>query len=118
MWRGKPRRVSCQPPIQSNALVAAPSGSSESVEHAKKQAGAVVQNHDALRRCDTESEASNATPVACVSEEACTPCGACQAVCPTEAISLGESSVKVSAEACCGCGACVDVCPSGAIRLV
>ncbi|MGB2986371.1 MAG: 4Fe-4S binding protein [Phycisphaerae bacterium] len=60
---------------------------------------------------------SNATPVAHVDEEACTPCGACQAVCPTEAITLGESAVKVNAEACCGCGACVEVCPNGAIRL-
>ena len=114
---GKPRRVSCQPPTQSNALVAAPPGSSESVEHAKKQAGAVVRTHDPQKRCRIESRASSATPVACVTEEECTLCGACQAVCPTEAISLGETAVKVNAGACCGCGACVEVCPSGAIRL-
>ena len=59
----------------------------------------------------------DATPVACVDEEACTPCGACQAVCPTDAIRLGEGTVKVNAEACCGCGACAEVCPYGAIRL-
>ena|GEM_PF-474247 len=59
----------------------------------------------------------NTTPVACVDEEACTPCGACQAVCPTEAISLGEVAVKVNAKLCCGCGACVEVCPNGAVRL-
>ena len=60
---------------------------------------------------------SGTMPVACVDEEACRLCGACQTVCPTEAISLGEAAVKVNAEACCGCGACVEVCPNGAIRL-
>ena len=59
----------------------------------------------------------DATPVACVDEQACTPCGACQAVCPTEAIRLGEGTVRVNADACCGCGACMEVCPNGAIRL-
>ena len=57
------------------------------------------------------------THVADVDEEACTLCGACQTVCPTEAISLGETAVKVDADRCCGCGACVEVCPSGAIRV-
>ena len=60
---------------------------------------------------------SKTTFVACVDEEACTPCGACQAACPTEAISLGETAVKVDADKCCGCGACVEVCPRGAIKL-
>ncbi|HUU83965.1 MAG TPA: 4Fe-4S binding protein [Phycisphaerae bacterium] len=56
-------------------------------------------------------------PVARVDEEACTPCAACQAVCPTEAITLCETAVRVNAQLCRGCGACVAVCPSGAIRL-
>lgn len=60
---------------------------------------------------------SNTTPVARVDEEACTSCGACQAVCPTEAITLGEVAMRVNAELCYGCGACVKVCPNGAIRL-
>ena len=59
----------------------------------------------------------DATPVAHVDEEACKLCGACQAVCPTEAISLGDTAVKVSAEACCGCGACVEACPNDAIKV-
>ena len=58
-----------------------------------------------------------ATPVAYVDEEACKLCGACQAVCPTEAISLGDTAVKISAEACCGCGACAQVCPNDAIKV-
>lgn len=57
------------------------------------------------------------TPVAYVDEEACKLCGACQAVCPSEAISLGDTAVKVSVEACCGCGACVEACPHDAIQV-
>lgn len=60
---------------------------------------------------------NNTAPVAIVDEEACTPCGACQAVCPSEAISLGEETVRIDAEACCGCGACAEVCPNDAIKL-
>jgi ferredoxin len=117
MRAGKPGRSICQRPTQPNAPAAASPGRSGRVEHAKNQAGAGVQNHDALRRCDNESEASNATPVACVDEEACTPCGACQAVCPTEAITLGDTAVNVNRELCCGCGACVEACPNDAIKV-
>ena len=59
----------------------------------------------------------DATPVAHVDEEACKLCGACQAACPTEAISLGDTAVKVSAEACCACGACVEACPNDALKV-
>lgn len=58
-----------------------------------------------------------AAPVARIDEAACTLCGACQAACPTEAITLGETAFKVNAEACCGCGACVEVCPTEAVSL-
>ena len=61
--------------------------------------------------------AGHPPPVASVNEAACTLCGACQAVCPTEAITLGETAVTVNAAACCGCGACMEVCPNGAISL-
>jgi ferredoxin len=56
--------------------------------------------------------------VASVDGEACTLCGACEPVCPTEAITLGESVAEVNAAACSGCGACVDVCPNEAIKLI
>ena len=65
----------------------------------------------------TSTAGRNAAPVAHVDEEACTLCGACQTVCPTEAISLGDAAVQVSAEACCGCGACVEACPNDAIKV-
>lgn len=66
---------------------------------------------------DVSLEAVSAVPLVCIDKEACTLCGACEVVCPTEAISLGEGAVEVKMEACCGCGACVDACPNGAIRL-
>ncbi len=70
-----------------------------------------------LPRTPAPTPSRDAIPVAHVDEETCTLCGVCQDVCPTEAISLGDTAVKVSKEACCGCGACVNVCPSGAIRI-
>jgi Pyruvate/2-oxoacid:ferredoxin oxidoreductase delta subunit len=78
---------------------------------------AAEQRLDEIRGREASRPGSGGTPVACIDEAACTPCGACQAVCPTEAITLGEAAVKVNAERCCGCGACVDVCPNGAISL-
>jgi dihydropyrimidine dehydrogenase (NAD+) subunit PreA len=58
-----------------------------------------------------------AQPTARVDGQACDLCGACLAVCPVEAIKLGDEAVEIDAEACCGCGACVEVCPNDAISL-
>jgi MinD superfamily P-loop ATPase len=66
----------------------------------------------------TEPDFTHNRLVATVDETECTPCGACQSVCPSEAITLGESAVKVNAQACSGCGACAEVCPNGAIKLL
>jgi ferredoxin len=82
----------------------------------KENALRVVQL-DTVGSREAAQRAGNLRPVASVDEAACTLCGACQAVCPTEAITLGTTAVKVNAETCCGCGACVEVCPTGAIRL-
>ena len=43
----------------------------------------------------------------------CTLCGACAAVCPTAAISVGEA-VATDAELCTLCCACIRACPTGA----
>ena len=72
---------------------------------------------DAVRRREVPRRVGPAAPVASIDEAACTLCGACQAACPAEAITLGEMAFKVNAEACCGCGACVEVCPNEAIKL-
>ncbi len=56
-----------------------------------------------------------------VDTEKCFSCGACVALCPVEAITVGEdSSVSFDKEKCVGstCGACVDACPSRAIKSV
>ncbi len=90
----------------------------ETAERLRQQAVAAEQQLARAGPRGADVSDSNARLVAYVDEEACTPCGACQSVCPTEAITLGETSVRVKAEACCGCGACVDVCENGAIKLI
>lgn len=45
-----------------------------------------------------------------ISEE-CISCGSCEAECPVEAISEGDSQYEIDADLCTDCGACVDVCP-------
>ncbi len=43
--------------------------------------------------------------------EDCIACGACEAECPTEAISEGDTIFQIDAEKCTECGACAEVCP-------
>lgn len=50
----------------------------------------------------------------CISDN-CTMCGACDDMCPVEAIVTGERW-KVDAAKCIDCGACVDECPVSAIQ--
>ena len=47
----------------------------------------------------------------------CAACGACERVCPFNAIKVEESS-NVNWEKCMGCGVCEGQCPNGAISLV
>ncbi|NLB37772.1 MAG: 4Fe-4S binding protein [Clostridiales bacterium] len=46
--------------------------------------------------------------------DACINCGACEAECPTSAITEGETQYVIDEEKCIDCGACADVCPVGA----
>ena len=41
----------------------------------------------------------------------CMGCGACASVCPSEAISEGESKYVIDAEKCIDCGVCAGACP-------
>ena len=50
-----------------------------------------------------------------VISDACVSCGACEATCPVEAISAGDTQYQLDADACIDCGACEDACPTGAI---
>lgn len=45
----------------------------------------------------------------------CTLCGACESVCPVEAISAGDDKYVIDADICTDCGACEATCPVGAI---
>ncbi len=45
----------------------------------------------------------------------CISCGACEATCPTEAISAGDEIYVIDAAKCTDCGECVTVCPTDAI---
>ncbi|MCK4303133.1 MAG: 4Fe-4S binding protein [Candidatus Eisenbacteria sp.] len=53
-----------------------------------------------------------------IDPDTCISCGACEAVCPADAISEGEDSYKINAETCTDCGACVAECPVDAISKV
>ncbi len=46
----------------------------------------------------------------------CTNCGACEDVCPVEAISEADGKRKIDPDKCTDCGACVDECPVEAIK--
>ena len=46
----------------------------------------------------------------------CISCGACQAVCPVEAISEGDGKYEINADTCIDCGACAAQCPVSAIE--
>lgn len=48
----------------------------------------------------------------------CVKCGACIKACPTNMISMGDSSIAI-AENCSGCGLCIDACSKQkALKLV
>ena len=51
-----------------------------------------------------------------VDKDMCIGCGACEGVCPTGAIKLGEDGkAEVDEDTCVDCQACVGTCPVGAI---
>jgi electron transfer flavoprotein alpha subunit len=49
--------------------------------------------------------------------EKCIACGACEGVCPFDAIHLDGDSVVVDYEKCTSCGRCIGVCPTAALLL-
>ncbi len=51
-----------------------------------------------------------------VDKEVCIGCGACQAVCPVEAIELVDGKASIDKEKCISCGACKGTCPVEAIN--
>lgn len=53
--------------------------------------------------------------MAYVISDDCTKCGACESVCPSEAISEGDAKYVIDPDACVDCGLCESECPVGAI---
>jgi len=50
-----------------------------------------------------------------IDPELCISCGACEAVCPEEAISEGDETYVIDADKCTDCATCEDECPQEAI---
>lgn len=79
-----------------------------------------AQRHGA-RMAATLVHAGSPLGIVGIREETCTACGACTAVCPTEALRYeegaeGEAVVSFEAAQCIACGNCVPVCPEGAFE--
>ena len=51
-------------------------------------------------------------------EEECIGCGACEEICPVEAVRVEDDVAKVETDWCIGCGVCAVVCPTEAISIV
>ncbi len=51
-----------------------------------------------------------------IDQAACVRCGACQKVCPVEAVSLTDGKMIVDPEKCLSCGTCGTVCPKNAVN--
>jgi len=52
-----------------------------------------------------------------VISERCTGCGACQEVCPRDAIRIVDGVARIAQDRCIDCQACMQVCPVGAIAM-
>lgn len=50
-----------------------------------------------------------------INRNLCDICGTCVAVCPVDAIIVGEFKVTIDDEKCIHCGNCITVCPIKAI---
>lgn len=50
-------------------------------------------------------------------KEACIGCGACEEICPVNAVSMVDDKAEVDVDWCIGCGVCAVSCPTGAISL-
>jgi predicted Fe-Mo cluster-binding NifX family protein/NAD-dependent dihydropyrimidine dehydrogenase PreA subunit len=64
----------------------------------------------------TASPSSATGKRAYVDVQTCTGCGACDSICPEDAITL-DAIAEIDIQKCTGCGICVDACVVGAITI-
>lgn len=69
-----------------------------------------------LKSLDSPAKAVHTNYFAAVTPESCTACGACEAECQMDAITVADTA-EVDLNRCIGCGICVPACPSEAISL-
>lgn len=50
-----------------------------------------------------------------INVDTCIGCGACENICPVNAISMNDSKAVVDADTCIDCGNCIEECPVEAI---
>ncbi|MBW1945110.1 MAG: 4Fe-4S binding protein [Deltaproteobacteria bacterium] len=50
-------------------------------------------------------------------EDACIGCGACEEICPVDAVKVEEDIAVIDEEWCIGCGVCATVCPTDALHM-
>lgn len=92
----------------------------------KKRVQGELKMHHELRICLSDCPNACSRPQiadigiigACrplVTAEACSRCGACEAVCREEAISFPQDMPIIASDRCVSCGKCIDVCPTGTL---
>jgi len=91
-------------------------GQEQQLARLREQAAAIEEQLKMLRSRAAAVQSELSRGVASIDAQRCTLCGACEAVCPTGAITLAETA-RVDTAKCTGCGACVEACPSSAIVL-
>jgi uncharacterized Fe-S center protein len=47
----------------------------------------------------------------------CQRCGACEAVCPEDAVQLNQGVPQFNLQTCVGCAECIGICPHGALAI-
>ena len=84
-----------------------------------ERVGPVRRDPSSLRALPVDEAGSRRKTalIAAVDAGLCQGCGACTEVCPREAVSLWNGSVRIDEDRCVGCGACLSVCRPGAITL-
>lgn len=94
------------------------------IQHYSIHDGPGIRTNVFLKGCPlrclwcSNPESQNKAPQLMFRADRCTACGACVMVCPVNAISFNDSTIRNDRAICTGCGACVDVCPNEAREII